>query len=131
MSLKKAITTFERQGGSVNVIVCDDGLQLASPEDRARRIEYYNLNNLAYVARPPHGEDGFLRRGRFKKAGNLNHCNTLSLKIEDVLEELRPSPEQHEGPWREKDENELYEKVLAQVIEESQGKIWAAGNVRM
>lgn len=134
-SLKRAITTFERQGGSLNVIVCDDGLQLLSPVERDRRIRYYRNNNLAYVARPPHGQDGFLRRGRFKKAGNLNYANRLSLKIEDTMKDMRPAQLEAmaitEDEWCEADEALLYRLALESVIEQDEGKTWAEGNARM
>lgn len=134
-SLKKAMTTFERQGGTVNVIVCDDGLQLISEEDRQRRTEYYAINNIAYVARPPHGQDDFQRKGRFKKAGNLNYCNTLSLRVEDLMDEMRieilANEEKGMEMWSEVEDRKLYEVALAKAIEESNGKTWAAGNVRM
>jgi len=134
-SLKKAMTTFERQGGTVNVIVCDDGLQLISEGDRHRRVEYYAKNNLAYVARPAHGQDGFQRRGRFKKAGNLNYCNALSLRIEDLMDEMRveilSNEEKSVEAWSEEEDKKLYEVALAKAIEESEGRTWAAGNVRM
>lgn len=134
-SIKKAITTFERQGGSVNVIVCDDGLQLVDVKERNRRIKYYLDNNLAYVARPPHGQDGFLRRGRFKKAGNLNYTNRLSLKVEDLMVELKPEAMERTGVteeyWSEADERMLYEEALAKGLELDEGRTWAAGNIRM
>jgi hypothetical protein len=134
-SLKKAMTTFERQGGTVNVIVCDDGLQLVSEEDRRRRTEYYAMNNIAYVARPPHGQDDFQRRGRFKKAGNLNYCNSLSLQIEDLMDEMRveilSNEEKSIEMWSEAEDKKLYEVALAKALELSEGRTWAAGNVRM
>lgn len=134
-SLQAAIVTFERQGGSVNVIVCDDGLQLHPEAERKRRIKYYEENNLAYVARPPHGQDGFLRRGRFKKAGNLNYTNLFSLRIEEIMDELRAAAmereEKHAGSWSEADEKGIYNVAFAQAVAESEGKTWAHGNVRM
>lgn len=134
-SLKRAITTFERQGGSVNVIVCDDGLQLLPITERDRRIRYYKNNNLAYVARPPHGQDGFLRRGRFKKAGNLNYTNRLSLVVEDLIQEMKPAQMASlgitEDEWCEADEALLYRLALEQAVEQDEGRTWAEGNVRM
>lgn len=115
--------------------MCDDGLQLISDEDRQRRIDYYSMNNLAYVSRPPHGKDGFQRKGRFKKAGNLNFCNTLSLRVEDLMDDLREGMMEAEGKglesWSEMDEKGLYELALGRAVEESEGKAWAAGNIRM
>lgn len=134
-SLKKAVTTFERQGGSVNVIVCDDGLQLISPDEREQRLRYYKNNNVAYVARPPHGKDGFLRRGRFKKAGNLNYTNRLSLRIEDLMKEMKPDQMEEMGvteeEWSEADETVLYHLALVKAVEEDEGRTWAEGNIRM
>lgn len=135
-SLKVAITTFERQGGSVNVIMCEDGLQLVSEAERAARIKYYASNNIAYVARPPHGQDGYLRRGKFKKAGNLNHCNRVSLEIEGVMHKLRPSRygPSGEATWSELDEQALYREVVEIVkarYEKALIPTWMDGNVRM
>ena len=36
-SLQTAIQTYELQGGSVNILVCDDGMQLLNDEDFAVR----------------------------------------------------------------------------------------------
>jgi hypothetical protein len=134
-SVQRATTVFERQGGAVNVIVCDDGLQLLDEEDRARRIKFYTDHNVGYVARPPHGVDGFERRGRFKKAGNLNHCNALSLGVEDIMDEMRVGAEiaTGQGPeyWTELDERELYDTAFARALEEADSKTWAQGNIRM
>jgi hypothetical protein len=133
-SVQRATTVYERQGGVINVIVCDDGLQLLSEDDRARRVKYYRDHNIAYVARPPHGLDGFQRRGRFKKAGNLNHCNTLSLRVEDIMDDMRPSIQSSSGGpefWTELDERDLYETSLARALDEHEGKTWADGNIRM
>jgi hypothetical protein len=66
-SIKQAISTYELQGGTANIFVNDDGLQLLSPEARQARINFYTDHNIGWVARPKHGENGFLRRGKFKK----------------------------------------------------------------
>jgi hypothetical protein len=130
-SLKIAITTYERQGGSVNVIVCDDGLQLLDEASvRARKL-YYAENDLAYVARQPHGQDGFERRGKFKKAGNLNQTNRLSLDVEEEMDNLRPDAAVDMQVWREPQEKALYGEVLEAVLAKREGKTWASGNVRM
>jgi len=63
-SIKQAITTYELQGGSANMFVNDDGLQLISEEDRRARIEFYADHGIGWVARPRHGEYGFQRRGK-------------------------------------------------------------------
>jgi len=133
-SLKKAITTYERQGGSVGILVCDDGLQLLSQEEADERRAFYFNNSIAYVARPGHNQDGFIRKGRFKKAGNMNFSIRLSLRVEEIMDDLRPAAQEEKGAehyWCDLDENALYDDALAQALEESEGKAWAAGNIRM
>ncbi|KAH9172535.1 glycosyl transferase family group 2-domain-containing protein [Lactarius sanguifluus] len=74
MSLKKAMQTYARQGGTSSIFVHDDGLQLVSEAD----------------PRPKHedGEGGFKRRGRFKKASNMNYGLALTLKMEEHIQKL-------------------------------------------
>ena len=50
------------------------------------RIAYYNKHDIAYVARPPHGKDGFVRGGRFKKASNMNFCLTVSQQVSRFMQ---------------------------------------------
>ncbi|OCH85861.1 hypothetical protein OBBRIDRAFT_739082 [Obba rivulosa] len=83
-SLKKAMQTYARQGGTSSIFVHDDGLQLISEEERQERIAFYADHNIGWVARPPHSSapDGFKRAGRFKKASNMNYGLALSLILE-------------------------------------------------
>ena len=43
-------------------------------------------HNIGYVARPPHSAEpgGFQRRGRFKKASNLNYCLGVSERVSEA-----------------------------------------------
>lgn len=66
-SIKQAISTYELQGGSANMFVNDDGLQIIDEEERKARIEFYADHSIGWVARPKHGEDGFVPKGKFKK----------------------------------------------------------------
>ena len=68
---------YNQQGGRTNVVVYDDGLQLISQKERYERKRFYKKHNVGYVARPGAG-----RRGRFKKASNLNFGMNLGLEIE-------------------------------------------------
>ncbi|GEM07118.1 glycosyl transferase, family 2 [Rhodotorula toruloides] len=45
-SLQEAIKT----GGSVSILVCDDGMQLLDERDFATRKAFYEANAIAYVA---------------------------------------------------------------------------------
>jgi len=74
-SLKKAMQTYARQGGTSAIFVHDDGLQSMSKEEQQKRINFYTDHNIGWVARPAHSNepDGFHRAGRFKKASNMNY----------------------------------------------------------
>ncbi|KAK4689771.1 hypothetical protein P7C73_g329, partial [Tremellales sp. Uapishka_1] len=136
-SLKKAITTYERQGGSVNIFICDDGMQIWDAEEAEVRKAYYDRNNIGWTARPKHGKDGYIRKGRFKKASNMNFANRLSLRVEEIMDEIRPEPDADDEEalanwlWSAEDEMEVYDEALAKALEESEGIAWAAGNIRI
>lgn len=85
-SIKQAISTYELQGGSANMFINDDGLQLIDEEERRARIEFYADHSIGWVARPKHGEDGFTRKGKFKKVRNLNFVYSMGTL-------------QHSMPW--------------------------------
>ncbi|KAK0475534.1 glycosyl transferase family group 2-domain-containing protein [Armillaria novae-zelandiae] len=103
-SIKRAMRTYARQGGTSSIFVNDDGLRLISMADRDERIAYYATHGIAWVARPRHGytegtgdvekglkdhrEAPFVRAGRFKKASNMNYGLSLSLKVENHLDHL-------------------------------------------
>ena len=70
-SIKQAISTYELQGGSANMFVNDDGLQIIGEEERCARIEFYADHSIGWVARPKHGANGFNRKGKFKKVRNI------------------------------------------------------------
>ncbi|KAL2269307.1 hypothetical protein VTJ83DRAFT_1491 [Remersonia thermophila] len=124
-SLKQAMSTYELQGGSANMFINDDGLQLLSEEERRARIEFYADHSIGWVARPKHEDNGFLRRGKFKKASNMNFALMISCKVEDKLAAIERPPE-----WSQHDEALAYEKALKEVLEED-GRAWADGNIRV
>ncbi|KAK4117397.1 hypothetical protein N656DRAFT_699381 [Canariomyces notabilis] len=124
-SIKQAMSTYELQGGSANMFINDDGLQLISEEDRRARIEFYADHSIGWVARPKHGENGFKRRGKFKKASNMNFALMISCKVEDKLAAIERTPD-----WSQNDEAQAYERALKEVLEED-GRAWADGNIRI
>jgi hypothetical protein len=73
LSVKKAMQTYARQGGTSAIFICDDGMQLISEEDRQERMAFYANHNIGWTARPGHNKDGFFRKGKFKKASNMNY----------------------------------------------------------
>ncbi|KAK7689381.1 hypothetical protein QCA50_007173 [Cerrena zonata] len=90
-SLKKAMQTYSRQGGTSSIFVNDDGLRLLPVSERNIRIAFYANHGIGWVARPKHDDSpgGFKRAGRFKKASNMNYALSLSLKVEKHLAELQ------------------------------------------
>lgn len=134
-SLKKAMQTYSRQGGTSSIFINDDGLQLLSESERADRIAFYADNNIGWVARPPHSgaPDGFKRAGRFKKASNMNYGLALSLKIEKHLIAMAAEAAAH-GEDLE-DDDDVDERALQMAIEETyqeSGQRWRpwASNAR-
>ncbi|KAG9677624.1 hypothetical protein KCU95_g15013, partial [Aureobasidium melanogenum] len=130
-SIKAAISTYEMQGGTANIFVNDDGMQLISEEEARARQDFYDEHNIGWVARPRHdpkGEHGdpFVRRGKFKKASNMNYALWVSNRIED---KMNATPKH--ANWSNEDEAELYVKALNEVVEEDEGRTWADGNVRL
>lgn len=50
-SLKKAMQTYARQGGTSTIFINDDGLQLLKEDERNARLEFYaNHGKYTYVA---------------------------------------------------------------------------------
>lgn len=131
-SLKAAISTYEMQGGTANIFVNDDGMQLISEEDVQVRRDFYDENNIGWVARPKHnpkpaeGERAFIRAGKFKKASNMNYALAVSSRIEDKLTAISRSP-----AWTKGDESVAYDRCMQEVIAEDEGRTWAEGNIRM
>lgn len=85
----------------------------------------FQENNIGWVARPKHnprpgpGEgEPFVRRGKFKKASNMNYAMWVSTRVEEKLAQL------DEKMWSEKD---AYSHALNEIISEDQGRTWAQG----
>ncbi|TDL22483.1 hypothetical protein BD410DRAFT_769953 [Rickenella mellea] len=138
-SLKRAMQTYARQGGTAALFVNDDGLQVISPEECKERISFYERMGVGWVARPGHGAghgsidsgssgnkgkkgaspEGFVRAGRFKKASNMNFALALSLRVERhlaILLRARAVGGTHTGMLEEED---LEERALQLALEEA------------
>ncbi|KAH6687246.1 glycosyl transferase family group 2-domain-containing protein [Plectosphaerella plurivora] len=133
LSIKAAISTYEMQGGSANIFVNDDGMQLISAEQAQARRDFYEEHNIGWVSRPKHDPRPadpdarpFFRRGRFKKASNMNYGLGVTNRIEDRLR-LVERPEK----WTQKDEDAEYRRCLEEVLLEDEGRTLAEGNIRM
>ncbi|KAI8838090.1 glycosyl transferase family group 2-domain-containing protein [Chytridium lagenaria] len=114
-SLQKAISTYESQGGTASIFVNEDGMQVIPEHQAELRRRYYADHNIGWVARPKHNHDGFIRKGRFKKASNMNFCLMISRNLELLLD-ANPDLD--------------YDEALERVLEED-GRAWAAGDIQM
>ncbi|KAH7886770.1 glycosyl transferase family group 2-domain-containing protein [Phlebopus sp. FC_14] len=121
-SIKKAMQTYARQGGSSAIFIHDDGLQLLPEAEQQARIAFYADHNIGWVARPPHDSspDGFKRAGRFKKASNMNYGLALSLKLEKHLKALEEAEERGEldAGSSSSDDESLEERALHMACDE-------------
>jgi glycosyltransferase involved in cell wall biosynthesis len=109
-----------------------DAVQIISNEDAQERQEFYEENAIGWVARPPHnlspatGERAFNRRGKFKKASNMNYALRVSTQVEEHMATL----ERYED-WTQMDENRAYVQALDAVLALYEGDAWADGNIRV
>lgn len=82
-SVSKAICTYELQGGTASIIVCEDGMQLVDATEVEKRKEYYDNWHCAWVARAKENRAGrsvslFLDAGTFgRDATNAVSCLCL------------------------------------------------------
>lgn len=120
------------QGGTANIFVNDDGMQLIDSADARARQDFYDEHNIGWVSRPKHnpkpadGEKAFVRGGKFKKASNMNYALWVSQRVEDKLATIN-RPES----WTQEEEAAAYKSALADVVSEDEGMTWADGNIRM
>ncbi|KAF4951030.1 hypothetical protein FGADI_7767 [Fusarium gaditjirri] len=78
---------------------------------------------------------GFQRRGKFKKASNMNYGLAFSNRVEDEMARLiQLECEQRgctEADLTVDDDNLLYDRALANMLAEDNGRTWAEGNIRI
>lgn len=135
-SLEAAIRNYRSHGGTANVFMNDDGMQLLSPEAVVERKAFYRRHNIGWVARPPHaphaeGLQRFIRRGKFKKASNMNYALGISIQVEDKLLAVDRGSGAQRSLWTQSEEDEAYNHSLADVLEAEQGRAWADGDIRV
>ncbi|KAF5021882.1 hypothetical protein F66182_6073 [Fusarium sp. NRRL 66182] len=80
-------------------------------------------------------ELGFVRKGKFKKASNMNYCLAFSNRVEDEMQRLTELECQNRNCSYEEltaqDDDRLYETALQNMVDADEGKTWAEGNIRM
>ncbi|KAJ4292729.1 hypothetical protein N0V90_009392 [Kalmusia sp. IMI 367209] len=129
-SLNAAISHYESRGGSARIFVNDDGMAVRSDEDNKKFKDFFAANNIGWVSRPKHNHEGFIRKGKFKKASNMNFALNISNKVEDTLQGLINSRFEKADSLTEAEEQSLYEEAMIQVLE-TDPRARAGGNIRM
>ncbi|UPX13188.1 uncharacterized protein EKO05_0003711 [Ascochyta rabiei] len=130
-SLQAAISHYESRGGTARIFMNDDGMSIRSEEDNELFKEFYLNNNIGWVCRPDHNFEGFVRRGKFKKASNMNFALNISNSVEEVLQRSIDNL-YRDGldTLTEDQELNLYNDALEQALEENP-HARAGGNIRM
>jgi hypothetical protein len=141
-SIMHAIRHYEEQGGTANIFINDDGMQLV-PEDQATaRKVFYELNHIGWCARPAPNDkvpkddpDYFQRKGQFKKASNMNYCLNFSLRVEEEFQKQMDSYCRQRGVNQQDlsidEENEIYDQARDEIVQRDNGKTKAGGNCRI
>lgn len=131
-SLQAAISYYESRGGTAHIFMNDDGMAIRSDKENVKFLEFYRNNNIGWVARPAHNHDGFIRRGKFKKASNMNFALNISNQVEDLLQNLVDNKyeEQGETSLTEEGELALYSQALESTLA-ADPRAKAGGNIRM
>ena len=100
-------------------------------EEQQERIRFYRENHISWVARPKNNSEcGYIRKGRFKKASNMNFALNVANKVEDAL--FRMLEENSDKPILidRVEEEAYYNQALTQVLE-SDSRIKAGGDIRI
>jgi cellulose synthase/poly-beta-1,6-N-acetylglucosamine synthase-like glycosyltransferase len=129
-SLQAAISYYESRGGTARIFINDDGMAVRSEEDNEKFLRFYENNNIGWVSRPKHNHEGFVRRGKFKKASNMNFALNITNRVEDVLQQLVDNRSDKGTSISEEDELALYHQALDQVLT-ADPRAKAGGNIRM
>lgn len=118
--------------GSASIFINDDGFAFLDDAQREERINYYHDNNIGWVARPANNDGGYIRRGKFKKASNMNFALNISNKVERLLCTRVEAKLMSEKTDRIDafEEETIYREALAEVLA-ADPRATAAGNIRV
>jgi len=131
-SLKAAISHYESHGGTASIFINDDGMRLLPKEEAQERIEFYHDNNIGWISRPGDKVDGYVRKGKFKKASNMNFALNASQKVEGYLQDIIDQKIARDGNdfIDEREEEEMYKTAFQRVLDEDP-RIQGDGNIRL
>lgn len=110
----------------------DDGFAFLPEAKREQRINFYHDNDIGWVARPKHNDNGYFRRGKFKKASKMNFVLNISQKVESILRTRVEARLNSEKSIRIDafEEETIYKEALVEVLAADTRAI-AAGNIRV
>ncbi|KAF2430582.1 hypothetical protein EJ08DRAFT_238409 [Tothia fuscella] len=132
-SLKAAISHYESHGGTASIFINDDGMRVVDEEEAQARMDFYHDNNIGWTARPKDKTEGYIRKGRFKKASNMNFALNASLKVETYIRQMMVELTQSrngDDMITQKEEAEMYKIALDRVLDENP-LLTGAGNIRL
>ncbi|KAF7712668.1 Glycosyl Transferase Family 2 protein [Penicillium ucsense] len=102
-----------------------------SPEARAEPETEEASNSPQAIA----NRIGFERKGKFKKASNMNYGLAFSNRVEDEVMRLTDLECQQRGcsnaDLTVEDDDRIYQQALANMLAEDEGRTWAEGNIRI
>lgn len=93
-------------------------------------MNFYRENNIGWVARPKNNEDGYVRKGKFKKASNMNFALNVSNRVEDKMLEMLAETLNTTDMIDVVREETIYRLALEEVLA-SDNRIRAGGNIRV
>lgn len=117
--------------GTANIFINDDGFALLSEEEKRERVDFYHDNNIGWVARPKNNDEGYVRKGKFKKASNMNFALNVSNKVEaELIQRVTPSLEKSYmvDPM---EEEQFYREAFDHVIQFDPRIRGAGGDIRI
>lgn len=104
-----------------------------SEDQQRERTNFYQDNNIAWVARPKNNSEcGYVRKGKFKKASNMNFALNVSTKVERRILDMMSATELDGRSIfvNTAEEAQYYQQALAEVLA-SYSWIKAEGDIRI
>lgn len=100
-------------------------------EEQRQRRRFYHNNNIAWVARPKHNsERGHIRKGKFKKASNMNFSLSAAARVERRLHEFLAETLEKSNLVDPAEEEYYYQMALVEFLE-ANCEAQAAGDIRI
>jgi hypothetical protein len=94
-------------------------------------MNFYHDNNISWVSRPKNNdESGYIRKGKFKKASNMNFALNVANRVEDELLSLLQETLEKTDMIDAMEEEALYCRALDRILE-TDARVRASGDIRI